>query len=117
MKYIKTPRQNSHCIANRFLRELAKNASLRYNKLRLHSHLFKRVNFNKLIGNNSVKSPSAAAATDECPEGTSGCSDNEGSSTCACKSGYRLQNDKKSCDGEYFDQIKLCGVNLSNDLH
>ena len=60
---------------------------------------------------------SAAAATDECTEGTSCCSDNDGSFTCACKSGYRLQNDKKSCDGEYFDQIKLCGVNLSNDLH
>ena len=42
---------------------------------------------------------------------------NDGSFTCACKSGFRLQNDKKSCGGEYFNQIKLCGVNLSNDLH
>ena len=58
---------------------------------------------------------------DECKEGTSGCSqlcnDNNGSFTCNCSGGYRLQSDKKSCAGEYFDEIKLCGVNLSNDLH
>ena len=58
---------------------------------------------------------------DECKEGTSGCSqlcnDNDGSFTCDCSGGYRLQSDKKSCAGEYFDEIKLCGVNLSNDLH
>ena len=58
---------------------------------------------------------------DECTEGTSGCSqlcnDNDGSFTCDCSGGYRLQSDKKSCAGEYFDEIKLCGVNLSNDLH
>ena len=58
---------------------------------------------------------------DECTEGTSGCSqlcnDNDGSFTCDCRGGYRLQSDKKSCAGEYFDEINLCGVNLSNDLH
>ena len=54
---------------------------------------------------NAQKVPAAAVTTKEV------------SRVLACKSGYRLQNDKKSCDGEYFDQIKLCGVNLSNDLH
>ena len=50
----------------------------------------------------------------ECDEGTSGCAqnchDNVGSFTCSCNAGYFLNNDQRTCGGESYRNITMCGA-------